>query len=261
MAASRGEGSGPLPVLWQLRFSHSNEKARWALDSKGMPHVRPLRAPGAARAEGKRLYGGETSPALVVEGQLIPDSARIVEARERLRPAPPLYPEDAAARERALALERRFDEELGEHVRRALLYDLLPDSRLSVEALATSHRHAERLAYRALFPALRAGIRRGLGITAANAEAGRASILSVLDRIEADLQPSGYLVGDRFSVADLTAAARLFPFVRPPEFPYPAGALSERRRGTPGFDQGPNRLPLGGEMYRRHRGSSAAVNE
>ena len=28
------------PVLWQFRFSHFNEKARWALDWKGIPHVR-----------------------------------------------------------------------------------------------------------------------------------------------------------------------------------------------------------------------------
>ena len=40
------------------------------------------------------------------------------------------------------------------------------------------------------------------------------------DKVEAELQPSGYLVGDRFSVADLTAAALLFPLVRPPETPH-----------------------------------------
>ena len=29
-----------LPVLWHFRISHFNEKARWALDWKRVPHVR-----------------------------------------------------------------------------------------------------------------------------------------------------------------------------------------------------------------------------
>ena len=32
--------AGDRPVLWQFRFSHFNEKARWALDWKGIAHVR-----------------------------------------------------------------------------------------------------------------------------------------------------------------------------------------------------------------------------
>ena len=31
--------SGP-PVLWHFPISHYNEKARWALDWKRIPHVR-----------------------------------------------------------------------------------------------------------------------------------------------------------------------------------------------------------------------------
>jgi len=31
--------TGP-PVLWHFPISHYNEKARWALDWKGIPHLR-----------------------------------------------------------------------------------------------------------------------------------------------------------------------------------------------------------------------------
>ncbi|HEY6420839.1 MAG TPA: hypothetical protein VIX59_17730 [Candidatus Binataceae bacterium] len=34
------------------------------------------------------------------------------------------------------------------------------------------------------------------------------------------VRSSGYLAADRFTVADLAAAALLSPLVRPPEFPY-----------------------------------------
>src|SRR2546430_16684269 len=51
--------------------------------------------------------------------------------------------------------------------------------------------------------------------------AAPARVRAGLDRIVAELGPSGHLVGDAFSVADLTAAALLSPIVLPPEFPYP----------------------------------------
>jgi glutathione S-transferase len=40
-----------------------------------------------------------------------------------------------------------------------------------------------------------------------------------MDRLARELQPSGFLESDRFTVADLTAAALLSLLVRPPEFP------------------------------------------
>ena len=38
------------PVLYHIEVSHYNEKARWALDYKGIPHVR--KAPDADDAHG-----------------------------------------------------------------------------------------------------------------------------------------------------------------------------------------------------------------
>ena len=35
-----------LPVLWQFTASHYNEKARWALDWKRLPHERRAVLPG-----------------------------------------------------------------------------------------------------------------------------------------------------------------------------------------------------------------------
>jgi hypothetical protein len=49
------------------------------------------------------------------------------------------------------------------------------------------------------------------------AETARAKIIAALDRLEAELGGGDYLVGESFSVADLTAAALLYPLVRPPE--------------------------------------------
>src|SRR2546426_477943 len=158
------------PVLWQFRFSHYNEKARWALDWKGIPHVRRSLLPALHVPRVLWLTGQKSVPVLVLDGRAIADSTRIIETLERRHPDPPLYPR------------------------------------------------------------------------------------------EAELQPSGYLVGDRFGVADLTAAALLSPLVRPLEFPYalpgppsgPAGAFRASVASRPAFRWVE-------EMYRRHRGTSAEV--
>ena len=49
------------------------------------------------------------------------------------------------------------------------------------------------------------------------ADDARTKIVAALDRIEAELGGRAYLVGDSFTVADLTAASLLYPLVRPPE--------------------------------------------
>ena len=67
-----------------------------------------------------------------------------------------------------------------------------------------------------------------------------------MDRLEREISRSGYLVGESFTVADLTAAALFYPAARPPEFPYPMvadhdlpeslreflGSLAERPSGN-----------------------------
>jgi glutathione S-transferase len=72
-------------------------------------------------------------------------------------------------------------------------------------SLATPH----RLLFRAIFPKVRPRMIRYMKIYPAEAETARGRTTSTMDRIERELQPSGYLVGDHFTVADLTAAALL----------------------------------------------------
>jgi len=248
------------PVLWHFRFSHFNEKARWALDHKGVPHVRRSLLPGLHVPRLLWMTRQKQVPVLVVDGRPTPDSTRIIALLERLWPEPALYPADDALRRRALALEEHFDEELGPHLRRALFYDLLPHTRTAVAMITVGCGGATRLAYGAVFPMIRGLMRMDMRIDEAGARLGREKILAALARIEAELQPSGYLVGDRFSVADLTAAALLSPLVMPPEFPYqvpvslpdPARSFRLALASRPGFRWVEN-------IYRRHRGTSAEV--
>ncbi|MDX6632961.1 MAG: glutathione S-transferase [Solirubrobacterales bacterium] len=249
-----------LPVLWHLRFSHFNEKARWALDYKGIPHRRASTLPGMHIVRAKRLYGGETFPALVLDGEAIGSSDAIIDAIEQRWPQPPLYPESEIDRELALELQRYFDVELGPHIRRWFFFHQISRPGEASATMAQGFPLPARAAYRAAFPLLRLAMKRTMRLDATGAELGQRKTLAALDRIESELGPSGYLVGDRFSVADLTAAALLFPLVRPPElqcevppsWAEPIEQLRDSLVDRPGFRWVE-------EMWRRHRGVSAEV--
>ncbi len=249
-----------VPVLWQFRFSHFNEKARWALDWKGVPHVRRSLLPGLHIPRVLWMTGQTAMPVLVLDGEIIHDSTRIIERIERLRPAPALYPQDDAERERALALEDFFDEQLGPDVRRALFHELLPDTDFAAAAFTIGCGSTTRFLYRALFPGVRVLMTASMKIDAERAARSREKVLEAFDRIETELRPSGYLVGDRFSVADLTGAALLAPLVFPPEFPYrPSGSLpAPVARWRESLAERPA-FRWAAEMYRRHRGTSAEM--
>jgi glutathione S-transferase len=104
------------PVLWHIPFSHYSEKARWALDYKGIAHRRRVLGSNYL-IRVWRATGQGKLPVLWLDGRAIADSTRIIAALEEHHPEPPLYPRDAAARQRALALEDDLDETLGPALR------------------------------------------------------------------------------------------------------------------------------------------------
>jgi glutathione S-transferase len=216
-----GANRDGLPVLWHLKVSNYNEKARWALDFKGVPHVRRAVDAGRHRPIARRLTGGRTFPVLVLDGEAIGDSTRIIEALERRHPDPPLYPHDTAERRRALELEDFFDEELGPYARLLVLHSMLGDAGLLLDTFVPDMSRPRQLAARAMFPLVRRRLIADFGIDAASVRHAYEKLRTAGVLFHDAVQPSGYLVGDRFSVADLTLAALVAPLVAPRQFPYP----------------------------------------
>src|SRR5436190_35781 len=122
--AHRGD---EVPVLWHLKVSNYNEKARWALDYKRVPHRRVAAMPGAHMLVALRLTRRPTMPVLELDGTAIGDSTRIIGALEERYPDPPLYPVDPEERTRALELEDYFDENFGRDIRRVAFWPILLD--------------------------------------------------------------------------------------------------------------------------------------
>jgi glutathione S-transferase len=242
-------------VLWHIEISHYNEKVRWALDHKRIPHVRRTPTPGLHGAAAMLLTrsGHRRLPVLDLDGRRIGDSTAIIAALEAYRPEPPLYPADPAERERALALEDFFDEHVAPAVRLYAWYPTLPDARATAEMLMTRAGPARKAFVRTAVPLLRPLVYRDYGIAEESAARALVQIRAGMDRLEAELQASGYLAGDRFSVADLTAAALFTPIVSPPGRPYlppslapPLADLRDELHARPG-----GRWIL--DTYARHR--------
>jgi glutathione S-transferase len=244
--------------LLQFRYSPYNEKVRWALDLKRVPHRRRSLLPGPHMGTVRKLTGRTMTPVLVDGAEAIDGSTRIIQWLERRWPEPRLIPESAAERDEALALAQRFDDDFAPRGRRAVLAALLETPGYFARVFAAGKPSPVRMAYACTVPLAAPLVRKGNGI------AGQGSIddglrafdeaLGLVDELAA--AGGGYLVGGRFTLADLTAASVLAicvdprdsPMTRPMPRAAPFAAFIERYTAHPG-------ARWVRETYRRHRGA------
>jgi hypothetical protein len=141
-------------------------------------------------------------------------------------------------------------------VRRVVLDAVRRDPRIAAAVIVRDGSPVKRAAVKVAVAPMGVGVRAYYRVSDATVERAWERIDAAIDRFQAELQPSGYLVGDGFSVADLTFAALVGASVQPEGFPYPAA--EPERRGLPEMrslltDRGV--LEWIEDMYARHRGS------
>ncbi len=200
-----------------IPFSHYCEKARWALDRGGVAYHEQGHSPIFSRRATKRVGAGKSVPALAVDGAIIADSTAIVAWADTQRPGA-LLPRDTVARAEALALEEMFDEQLGPATRRWAYFFLLPNKTLMLEITKQGVPSWQARAFQWFRPLAAGVIKRGLKIDAAGAQRSRQKIAIVFAHVSALLADGRpFLVGNAFSIADLTFAALAAPVLVPPE--------------------------------------------
>lgn len=206
--------------LITIPFSHYCEKARWALDRVGVDYVEEGHAPLFHRLANKRYGAGTTVPVLV-PGAAPPvgDSTDILRYLEKAHAPQAFYPESAATRREVEDLARLFDEKLGPAVRRVVYFHLLQDRQLSLSLMTQALPRLEQAGIKLLFPVVRTGIRKGLKITAEKAASSEARMNEIFAQVSARLADGRrYLVGGRFTAADLSFCALGAPAVTPAEY-------------------------------------------
>lgn len=218
--------TGQLELL-QFLYSHYNEKVRWALDHKHLEHVRTSYLPGPHAMTMLRLTGQTQTPVVRIAGEVIHGSARIIDELEKRFPERPLYPIDAAERGKALEIQAWFDAEIGPMVRRGVFSALLEAPDYVCGMFSEGRSPVTRTMYRGMFPLTRTIMKKSMGISGpASIEEAYEGTRRGLEFVASEVGESGYLVGDQFTIADLTASSLLAPAVMPASSPM---ALPEPR--------------------------------
>jgi glutathione S-transferase len=209
--------------LITIPISHYCEKARWALDRAGIAYRERAHLQVIHWVAVRRAGGGMTAPVLVCDGRVFPDSSDIVEFADARTPAERrLFPADPELAAEVRALERDFDARLGPHGRRWMYNEIRGRRDLAMAYGATGVPGWERRAFAVgYWPVMRV-IDRYLDITPATAAQSEVEVRAVFDAVAERLADGRrYLVGDRFTAADLTFAALAGAVLMPPEYSVP----------------------------------------
>jgi len=199
-------------VLHQWLISPFCSKVRRVLDLKGVGY-RTIEYNGMRAPLAVRLSKAAKMPVLEWDGERVQDSSDIIAFIESRKPEPRVYPEDAIDRARALVLEDWADESLyffelyfrfADDEARPRAMDLLCEGRPRFE--------------RRLFARVATGkIKKQLaaqGISRLPRHRVEEAFFGHLENLETMLEPTGWLVGERQSIADIAVAAQLDEVIR-----------------------------------------------
>lgn len=205
-------------TLYQFPISHYCEKVRWALDYKGVPYRTRNLLPGQHFSFVKKVAPRSHVPLLEADGQYIQGSAAIIDWLDENFPERPLTPDDPELAEQARAWERFADQELGPHVRRWCYFTLLDHPRVVLPALTAGTPRLMRPLFRLMFPKVQGLMRKAMHIYPDESRLSAAVLDEGLERLARQLSGRDFVVGDKFTRADLAAAALLAPFFMPPQY-------------------------------------------
>ncbi|HWH92777.1 MAG TPA: glutathione S-transferase family protein [Baekduia sp.] len=236
------------PVLVTIPISHYCEKARWALDRAGIAYEERRHLPAIHHVAVRRAGGKRTAPVLVCpDGMVVGESADIVvwaDARAASQDAR-MIPSDPALAAEAHALADDYDERLGPATRLWVYHRMFDHPDVVAESMTAGvpawERHAFKVANRVLGKVLA----RMLVINDASAVEAERTFRAIFAQVDARLADGRrYLVGDGFSIADLTFAALAAPLIAPPHYGVPLPSV--------------DRLPPGMvDVVREHRETRA----
>lgn len=211
-------------TLYHLRISHFCEKARWALDYKGLEYTSRLLTPGFHIATARRLAGTRSVPILVDSDsdQVIPDSTEILHYLDHIRPDPPLFPRDAVAATTVAEVEDVLDSEWAPNASAFAYCCMIQSPEELRQRWAEGLRWHQRLALGLAMPLLVPAMRRGRRLTPDMMPGYREAALAALGRINERLATgeTEFLVGNEFTAADLAAGALIAPFLNIPGSPW-----------------------------------------
>ncbi|AIF46882.1 glutathione S-transferase family protein [Dyella japonica] len=209
--------------LYQLRWSHYVEKVRWALDYKGLPW-KAIDVVAYKKEEMRRFSCAQTVPLIhdTDTGTAISDSSPIIRYLDETYPERPLLSEDPAEREEAWQWMLRLDSTLGLFARRLGYTQLIMEcpqvlARLFMPEVCRglfTRRGWRNLAA----PVLGMMLIRRFRFDRNRQDRLYEQLESLLLSLDERLKRMPFLLGHRFTAADITLASLLRPLRIVPHF-------------------------------------------
>ncbi len=231
-----------MTTLYQFSFSHFCEKARWALDYKGVQYATKNVLPGLHVRVRKKFAVGKTCVPVLVEddGTAIQESAAIIDHLDAKYTSDPLTPGDPNLAKQAREWEAYLDDEIGVTLRALFYYHALPIRRTTLTFLLHEGPWYGGPLFALIFPKVRDAMVKGMNINDDTAKDSQRRLSDAITRLNSEVQEREFLVGNSFTRADLTACALLEHLCKPIDkfatvFPKPFRALQDEYREQPFF--------------------------
>lgn len=244
----------PLYRLLVFPHSHYCEKARWALDYKGIPFEEVTLLPGFHMRQVRKIAPDTSVPVLMTPERVIQGSGEIIDYLDHNTLSPSLTPLDPQQRRACNELESNMDYRLGENIRRILYATLLAYPDFIRYCFTHSLPRVKQVIFSLIYPLLRKKIYRVYVISPAAVDHARREFDKAMHELETMLGQNPYLMGEHFSRADVCVASMLSFLAMPAEHPFPwidlpdpaANAFYEQYRQHPV-------IHYVSKMYRDHR--------
>lgn len=200
-------------------MSHYSEKIRWLLDYEKITYKEEALTPFVHAfpmlMKGKRK---RTTVPLIQRGSTcVQDSPRIVTWLQTEYGPLTTLPQDE--QEEILAVQKRFDA-IGKSVARFLYFSGFDHPKVIKDIWTQFAKPWENAIVRTCYPMIKGMFKSQMQVNASGAAKAEKKIDQEIQWLEQRLNDGHqFLVGDRFTVADITAAALLAPLACPPEHP------------------------------------------
>lgn len=204
--------------LYQFPISHYCEKIRWTLDYKNINYETQNLLPGLHVLSTRKLSNRSAVPILTNGKQVVQGSSKIISYLDDKFNQRNLTPKPQFEKDEALAWEKYIDDEIGVHVRLCCYHILLENPSTVIPLLAHNGPWYGKLFLRLMFPKLKKDMRHFMKINSVSAKVSQQKLNLAINKLDQHYQQHEFLVGKKFSRADLSAAALLAPLCMPDQY-------------------------------------------
>ena len=202
-------------LLYQFPISHYCEKARWALDYKGVAYQTKTLLPGLHIKTLKRIAPDSTVPLLRIHDVTIQGSDQVIDYLDKQLSAKPLTPQDKTQRQQATEWETFAANKIADPLRCFFYHYTLDDPKSLIPQFSAGGPWYGKFLVGLIYKRLQQRMRESYQINQRTAQLATLVMDKAIKKLEEHLADRPFLVGDSFSRADLSVCALLSPLVLP----------------------------------------------